>query len=178
MLFFVHVFITHPFGELNPLHGFVENPCSTEVFRFIYVTIHVGRVYSNNMQTKVDTQRLDKWLWAARFFKTRKLAADAVAGGKVHLNHQRTKPGKEIKTGSTLLISKDHYSWDITITGINSQRRPAKEAVLLYEESPESQAKRQQQIEKMREERALFDHTHDRRPNKKQRRQIHRFKQG
>jgi ribosome-associated heat shock protein Hsp15 len=130
------------------------------------------------MQKQIDTLRLDKWLWAARFFKTRKLAAEAVAGGKVHLNHQRTKPGKEIKSGAKLLIRKDHYSWDVTVTGLNSQRRPAKEAVLLYTETAESQAKRQQQIEKTRAERTLFDHVHDRRPNKKQRRQIHRFKQG
>jgi len=76
------------------------------------------------------------------------------------------------------LIRKDHYSWDITITGINSQRRPAKEAALLYEETAESHAKRQLQVAQMREDRALFNTSPDGRPNKKQRRQIHRFKQG
>ena len=128
--------------------------------------------------TQTDSLRLDKWLWAARFYKTRKLAAEAVAGGKIHLNGQRTKPGKEVKIGSKLMISKDHYTWDIAITGINSQRRPAKEAVLLYEETAESHAKRQQQVAQQREEKALFNQSHDQRPNKKQRRQIHRFKQG
>ena len=128
--------------------------------------------------TQTDSLRLDKWLWAARFYKTRKLAAEAVAGGKIHLNGQRTKPGKEVKIGSKLMISKDHYTWDIAITGINSQRRPAKEAVLLYEETAESLTKRQQQVAQQREEKALFNQSHDQRPNKKQRRQIHRFKQG
>ncbi len=129
--------------------------------------------------TELESIRLDKWLWAARFFKTRKLAAEAISGGKVHLNGQRTKPGKEIKPGAHLFITKDHYSWDITIVGINGQRRPAKEAVLLYEETEESHNKRQQQIIEQREQRSLMDHSErERRPNKKQRRQIHRFKQG
>ena len=125
-----------------------------------------------------DTEsiRLDKWLWSARFFKTRKLAAIAISGGKIHLNGQRTKPGKDIKVGSRLEISKDQYSWDITITGINQQRRPAKEAVLLYEETIESHQKRQELVTKNREERALFSHGKEHRPNKKERRQIHRFK--
>jgi len=130
------------------------------------------------MTSEIDAIRLDKWLWAARFFKTRKLAADAVAGGKVHVNGQRSKPGKEVKIGTHLLISKDHYSWDITISAINSQRRPAKEAVLLYQETPESHARRQAQVALQREQRILFDHGREHRPNKKQRRQIHRFKQG
>lgn len=130
------------------------------------------------MTPEIDAIRLDKWLWAARFFKTRKLAADAVAGGKVHVNGKRSKPGKEVKVGTRLLISKDHYSWDITITALNSQRRPAKEAVLLYRETPESHAQRQAQVALQRERNALFELGREQRPNKKQRRQIHRFKQG
>lgn len=123
--------------------------------------------------------RLDKWLWTARFFKTRKLAAEAISGGKVHVNDQRAKPGKEVKTGAALSISKDNYRWDIRITGINGQRRSAKEAVLLYEESLESLAKREQQIIQNREQRELFDFSaKDHKPNKKERRLIHRFKQG
>lgn len=123
--------------------------------------------------------RLDKWLWTARFFKTRKLAAEAISGGKVHVNDQRTKPGKEVKIGATLSISKDNYRWDITITAINGQRRSAKEAVLLYEEAAESLAKREQQIIQNREQRELFDFSgKDHKPNKKERRLIHRFKQG
>ncbi len=99
-----------------------------------------------------------------------------MTGGKVHLNGQRTKPGKEVKSGSKIFISKDKYTWDITVIGINQQRRPAKEAVLLYEESAESHQKRQEQIILQKQERELFDPQRERRPNKKQRRQIHRFK--
>ena len=127
--------------------------------------------------SEIESQRLDKWLWTARFFKTRKLAADAVTGGKVHLNGQRSKPGKEVKTGAKIHVSKDHYTWDIAVVGINNQRRPAKEAVLLYMETPESHEKRHQQIAKQREQRAFINDPPDKRPNKKQRRQIHRFKQ-
>ncbi|HEY8037519.1 MAG TPA: S4 domain-containing protein [Methylobacter sp.] len=128
---------------------------------------------------ELEAIRLDKWLWAARFFKTRKLAAEAISGGKVHVNDQRAKPGKEIKIGAMLSISKDNYLWDITITGINSQRRSAKEAVLLYQETAESLAKREKQIIQNREQRELFDFSgKDHKPNKKERRLIHRFKQG
>ncbi len=128
-------------------------------------------------QTELDNLRLDKWLWVARFYKTRKLAADAIAGGKVHLNQQRTKPGKEVKIAALLTISKDNFRWDITIIGLSAQRRSAKEAILLYEESPESFEKRQQQILFQRTQRELFDFSgHDHKPNKKQRRLIHQFK--
>lgn len=127
---------------------------------------------------QLESIRLDKWLWAARFFKTRKLAADAVSGGKVHVNGQRTKPGKEIKVDDLLVIHKDQYSWDITVLGINAQRRPAAEAVLLYSESETSRLKRAQDIAQRRAERLLMPNEPAQRPTKKQRRQIHRFKQG
>ena len=130
------------------------------------------------MPTELEAIRLDKWLWTARFFKTRKLAAVAVSGGKVHVNNQRTKPGKEIKPGALLSISKDGLRWDVTIIALSSQRRSAKEAILLYEESAESLAKRQQQIIEQRAQRELFDFSgQDNKPNKKERRLIHRFKQ-
>ncbi len=129
--------------------------------------------------SELEAIRLDKWLWTARFFKTRSLAAEAISGGKVHVNDQRTKPGKEVKIGTELSISKDNFRWEITIIAINSQRRSAKEAVLLYEESAESLAKREQQILKSREQRELFDFSpRDHKPNKKERRLIHQFKQG
>jgi ribosome-associated heat shock protein Hsp15 len=121
--------------------------------------------------------RIDKWLWAARFFKTRKLASDAVAGGKVHVDGNRCKASKEIKVGSKLRIHKEQYEWEITVLALNEQRRPAQEAALLYEESPESHAKRQQQVQQQREQRELLGYippTH--KPNKKDRRLIHRFR--
>ncbi|MBK8814087.1 MAG: RNA-binding protein [Methylococcaceae bacterium] len=130
------------------------------------------------MSAEVESVRLDKWLWAARFYKTRSLATEAINGGKVHVNDQRTKPGKEVKIGTEIKISKNGYTWDITVTALNPQRRSAKEAVLLYEESPESHAKRQQQIKEQRENKELFNYTGiDHKPNKKERRLIHRFKQ-
>jgi len=127
---------------------------------------------------ELDSIRIDKWLWTARFFKTRKLASEAVSGGKVHINGQRCKPSKEVKIGIELSITKEPYHWHLTVTGINSHRRPAKEAVLLYSEHPESLEKRQTQITLEREQRALTPHSErEYKPNKKQRRQIHRFKQ-
>ena len=131
------------------------------------------------MPTELESVRLDKWLWAARFYKTRKLASDAISGGKVHVNNQRTKPGKEIKPGVAVSISKGIYRWEVKVTSIAGQRRSAQEAALLYEETIESLAKRKQQIIEVRERRELFViDGQDRKPNKKDRRLIHRFKQG
>lgn len=128
--------------------------------------------------TDTNEIRIDKWLWAARFFKTRGLAAEAVNGGKVHVNGQRCKPGKDVKVGDHITISKDQYSWDIRVIELIKQRRPAQEAVLLYEEDQASISKRQRQIELHKQQQAV-QHPSERehKPNKKQRRQIHRFKQ-
>ncbi len=127
---------------------------------------------------ELDSIRIDKWLWTARFFKTRKLATEAVSGGKVHINGQRCKPAKEVKPGMNLSISKDQFQWQLTVLAINSHRRPAKEAVLLYQEEQESIEKRQKQIIEQKEQRAAMPYSErEHRPNKKQRRQIHRFKQ-
>lgn len=126
--------------------------------------------------SELTVLRIDKWLWAARFFKTRKLAAEAVSGGKVHLNGQRCKPSKELKIGASVQISKDKMLWEVTVLGLNEQRRPASEAVLLYQESPESIEKRQQQAQQQREQRAFLDFSPaSHKPNKKDRRLIHRF---
>ncbi len=128
---------------------------------------------------ELESIRIDKWLWTARFFKTRKLASEAVSGGKVHLNGQRCKPSKEVKPGMELSISKGSSLWELIIVAINSHRRPAKEAVLLYQEEQTSIDKRQQLMIQEKEQRALLPYSErEHRPNKKQRRQIHRFKQG
>ncbi len=127
------------------------------------------------MNEPLIKMRLDKWLWAARFFKTRSLAAEAIKGGKVHVDGQRVKPSKEISIGSRLEITKEPYAWEITVSALNNQRRPASEAVLLYEESPESQQRRQQEVARRRAEKESAGQPM-RRPDKKQRRQIHRFK--
>ncbi len=129
------------------------------------------------MSESPQRMRLDKWLWAARFFKTRSLAAEAVKGGKVHVDGQRVKPSKEIGIGSRIEITKEPYSWEITVIALNTQRRPAKEAALLYEETPESHARRQAEVARRRAQREAAGRP-ERRPDKKQRRLIHRFKRG
>lgn len=120
-------------------------------------------------------QRLDTWLWAARFFKTRRLATEAISGGKVHLNDQRAKPSKEVRVSDELQINKAGYRWDVTIIGLNPQRRPAKEAQLLYLENDDSAQRRKALAALNKDINASAPQSE--RPNKKQRRQIHRFKQ-
>jgi len=118
--------------------------------------------------------RLDKWLWAARFFKTRRQAVEAVNRGKVQVDGQRTKPGKVIRVGTHLVIHKDSLQWDLVVRGISRQRRPAPEAVLLYEESEESRLHRQALVRERRERGAAAPGASGR-PNKRDRRMIHRF---
>ena len=122
-----------------------------------------------------QSMRLDKWLWAARFFKTRQLAAEAINGGKVHLNGQRTKPGKPVLPGSRLTIHKQSLQWDIEIKVIPAQRRPASEAEHFYEESEESRLKRQELVAQQRLERAAAPRPAPGKPSKRDRRMIHSF---
>lgn len=118
--------------------------------------------------------RLDKWLWAARFYKTRALATEAVSGGKIHLNDNRVKPGREVKPGDALTIQHGGFTFAVVVLGVNKQRRPAKEAQLLYEESEASIAARKEQAENQRLA-ASGHHAPDHRPNKRERRHIVRF---
>jgi len=90
--------------------------------------------------------RIDKWLWAARFFKTRSLSAQAVDGGKVRLNGERTKPAKELKVGDRVLVQIGDHSWDVEVRILGTQRGPAPVARTLYEEMPESAAARAERI--------------------------------
>ncbi len=122
-----------------------------------------------------ENQRLDKWLWAARFFKTRPLAAEAINGGKVHLNGQRTKPAKEVKVGAKLQIHKDSLEWNITVKALPKQRRPASEAIHFYRESEESRLRRERFLEEQRQLQATNPRPTAGRPNKRERRMIHRF---
>ena len=119
--------------------------------------------------------RLDKWLWAARFFKTRSLAKAAIDGGKVHLAGQRVKVSKEISVGATL---QTRQGWDekvVQVKALSSQRRGAPQAQLLYGETPESCAKREAEAAARKAAGGMIDRPAQR-PTKKQRRQIHRFK--
>ncbi|MCB1850201.1 MAG: RNA-binding S4 domain-containing protein [Gammaproteobacteria bacterium] len=119
--------------------------------------------------------RLDKWLWAARFFKTRQLAVEAINGGKVHLNGQRTKPGKEVGAGSRLRIHKNSLEWNVTVERISQQRRPAPEAATLYHEEEESVLQRKEATHEARLLRAAAQRPQTARPSKRDRRMIHRF---
>jgi ribosome-associated heat shock protein Hsp15 len=121
----------------------------------------------------VETMRLDKWLWAARFFKTRQLAVDAVNGGHVHVDGKRAKPSKEVRMGSRLHIRRESLEWEVTVQALPSQRRPAAEAVLCYAETPESVQRRQQMQEQLRLLRQ--EDPPPGRPTKRDRRMIHRF---
>jgi ribosome-associated heat shock protein Hsp15 len=97
------------------------------------------------------TQRLDKWLWAARFFKTRPLAVEAINGGKVQVDGQRVKPGRSVRPGNRLTIHKGELEWCIEVQGVSKQRRPAAEAALLYTEDEASRLKRQEIVRERRE---------------------------
>jgi ribosome-associated heat shock protein Hsp15 len=121
-----------------------------------------------------DAQRLDKWLWAARFFKTRPLAVEAIKGGKVQVDGQRAKPGRAVRPGARLIVHKGELEWQIEIMALAKQRRPASEAALLYQEDEESRAKRQALVQERREAGAQPP-TLRGRPTKRDRRQLGEF---
>ena len=91
--------------------------------------------------------RLDKWLWAARFFKTRGLAQRAIAAGQVRLNEERIKPAHEVKEGFDLSIRVRDYEWKIKVLGLSEKRGPAEVARKLYEETEASRTERQRRID-------------------------------
>lgn len=124
----------------------------------------------------MDGIRVDKWLWAARFFKHRKLATEAVSGGHVHLNGQRVKPARALRVGDRLTITKGALAYEIEVVGLSEQRGPASAAVKLYLESPTSVTKRALYAEQARLMVASSPHP-EKRPDKRQRRHIIRFKQ-
>ncbi len=121
--------------------------------------------------------RLDKWLWAARFFKTRSLATDAVDGGKVKLNGINAKPAKDVKAGDRLHIRAGDQDWEVVVQGVNDQRRPAAEAQLLYQETPESMRQRSQAAA-LRKLAPMSAPEQKGRPTKRDRRQLSRFREG
>lgn len=126
--------------------------------------------------TPLQKIRIDKWLWAARFFKTRALAKTAIEGGKIHINGQRTKPSKDVILGEILCIRQGWDEKTVIVDKLSDQRRGATEAETLYSETDESIEKRTKLSAERKAANSAIS-THDRRPTKKQRRQIHRFKE-
>jgi ribosome-associated heat shock protein Hsp15 len=124
------------------------------------------------METSV---RLDKWLWAARFFKTRSVAREAVSGGKVHLNGHRAKPGRTLNVGDELRIQRGEEEFTITVTELTIRRGPAVVARTLYDESEDSRLNREALAEQKKLERQQ-NVGRERRPDKRQRRRIVRFR--
>ena len=120
----------------------------------------------------MDKVRIDKWLWAARFYKTRSIAKQAIEGGKVHADGQRVKASKEITTGITLTLRQGWDQLEVEVLALSDQRRGADIARTLYRETEASAARREQARS---ERQASNAGLHSERPNKKQRRQIHRF---
>lgn len=122
----------------------------------------------------MEKVRIDKWLWAARFYKTRNIAKQAIDGGKVQCDGQRVKPSKDITVGLELTIRQGYDEKTVRVDALSDRRRGAPEAALLYSETEASVALR----EKRSNERKILHGTGiivERKPNKKQRRQIHRF---
>jgi ribosome-associated heat shock protein Hsp15 len=124
--------------------------------------------------TPSEKIRLDKWLWAARFFKTRSLATDAINGGKVHVNEARVKPARAVQIGDVLEIRRGFDEYKVIVKNLSERRGPAREAVLLYEETADS-IKKREELAEQRRLRALASPQPDHRPNKKERRHIIRF---
>ena len=134
------------------------------------------------MTTEADSKsgqekcRLDKWLWAARFFKTRSLAADAVDGGKVRVDGDRAKPAKELKIGAVINIRNKDFEIECAVTGLSNARRGAPEAALLFAETEASQQKRENAKITREDDHAVRERGAGR-PTKRQLRDIKKFTQ-
>ena len=118
--------------------------------------------------------RIDKWLWAARFYKTRSLATDAVDGGKVQVNGERVKPAKVLRAGDTLSVRNGHFTWEITVLALSERRGSAAEASKLYAESDQSRREREEKSALLKIDRQSNPFPGGR-PSKKARRQIIKF---
>ena len=122
-----------------------------------------------------ESVRIDKWLWAARFYKTRSLAAEAVGGGKVQVNGSRVKPARALKVGDQVEINKQGFEYTVSVLALAERRGSAKVAQALYEESPDSVRKREVLAEQHKLAAASAPHP-QRKPDKKARRQLRELK--
>jgi ribosome-associated heat shock protein Hsp15 len=120
--------------------------------------------------------RIDKWLWAARFYKTRSLAADAIGGGKVSINGDAVKPAKMVQVGDEVRVRLGPYEHVVIVRGLSERRGPASVAQGLYEETPASIAAREKLAEQLRMAPAAFVYEEKGRPTKRDRREIERFR--
>jgi ribosome-associated heat shock protein Hsp15 len=123
----------------------------------------------------MDSVRLDKWLWAARFFKTRSLATEAIAGGKVDVNGDRAKPAKAVKPGDQIRLRSGPYEHIIIVRELGERRGPASVAPTLYEETEASRAERERLAAQLKMAPATFVYEEKGRPTKKDRRDLTRF---
>lgn len=124
---------------------------------------------------KTDNMRIDKWLWCARFYKTRSLASDAIKGGKVLVNGDRVKPSKTIEAGDVLRIRKGAFHYEISVTQLAKGRKSAADASRLYEESTGSLQKREELAAQLKANTANTPRTRGR-PTKRDRRELIKFK--
>jgi ribosome-associated heat shock protein Hsp15 len=125
----------------------------------------------------VEQVRIDKWLWAARFFKTRSAATEAVLGGRVHLNGERAKPAKEVRTGDTVEVTIRDLRWTLVVTGLAERRGSAAVAATLYDETPESIAGRERRAAERKLARPLGADLGER-PTKQARRRLEALRRG
>jgi len=131
---------------------------------------------SRDSQNSNQSLRIDKWLWAARFFKTRSLASDAVKTGKVLVNGEKIKPSKEVTIGDTLTIKQSYFSKTVIILELSSRRGPATIAATLYQETAESIINRER-LREIQQAQPAVRHAGQGRPTKRERRQIISFTQ-
>jgi ribosome-associated heat shock protein Hsp15 len=121
--------------------------------------------------------RVDKWLWAARFFKTRSLAVEAIEGGKILLGGERVKPAKLLQAGDVVTVRLGPYDHVVTVRAVSERRGPASVAATLYEETPQSRAAREKLAEQLRMAPPAFVFEDKGRPTKRDRRELDRFRE-
>ncbi len=142
---------------------------------YIFCEIILHRTMTEKNEN--NTIRLDKWLWCARFYKTRSLAAESIKSGKIKINGDKAKPSKLVSINDNLFIRKESFNYDITVLGIPKNRLSASLAIELYEETQDSIDLREQLTAQIKAESKLYPRSLGR-PTKRDRRQIVRFKTG
>ncbi len=128
------------------------------------------------MRDALERVRIDKWLWAARFFKTRSVATEAVAGGKVEVNGERAKPAKLVQPGDEVRLRQGPYEYVLQVRGLADRRGPASVAAALYEERAESRAARERVAEQLKLGASAWAFEDKGRPTKRDRRALDRFR--